>query len=44
MTSSDEIIIVTNLEWANRFAHVAAKESCANNAKISVEPGMPNGG
>jgi leucyl aminopeptidase (aminopeptidase T) len=42
MTSSDEIIIVTNLEWANRFAHVAAvKESCANNAKIaSVEPGM----
>jgi leucyl aminopeptidase (aminopeptidase T) len=42
MTSSDEIIIVTNLEWANRFAHVpAVKESCANNAKIaSVEPGM----
>ena len=42
MTHSDEIIIVTNLEWANRFAHVAAvKESCANNAKIaSVEPGM----
>src|SRR5215207_708333 len=42
MTNSDEIIIVTNLEWANRFAHVpAVKESCANNAKIcSVEPGM----
>ena len=42
MTNSDEIIIVTNLEWANRFAHVSAvKESCANNAKIaSVEPGM----
>src|SRR5947199_1243066 len=42
MVSSDEIIIITNLEWANRFAHVsAAKESCANNAKIaSVEPGM----
>ena len=42
MTNSDEIIIVTNLEWENRFAHVAAvKESCANNAKIaSVEPGM----
>lgn len=42
MTSSDEIIIVTNLEWANRFAHVpAVKESCANDAKIaSVEPGM----
>ncbi len=42
MVSSDEIIIVTNLEWANRFAHVpSVKESCANNAKIcSVEPGM----
>ena len=42
MVSSDEIIIVTNLEWANRFAHVSAvKESCANNAKIaSVEEGM----
>jgi len=42
MVSSDEIIIITNLEWANRFAHVSAvKESCANNAKIaSVEPGM----
>jgi leucyl aminopeptidase (aminopeptidase T) len=42
MVSSDEIIIITNLEWANRFAHVpAVKESCGNNAKIaSVEPGM----
>ena len=42
MVNSDEIIIVTNLEWANRFAHVSAvKESCANNAKIaSVEEGM----
>ena len=42
MTSSDEIIIITNLEWANRFAHISAvKESVANNAKIaSVEPGM----
>ncbi len=42
MVGSDEIIIVTNLEWANRFAHVAAvKESCAANAKIaSVEEGM----
>lgn len=42
MVNSDEIIIITNLEWANRFAHVAAvKEACANNAKIaSVEPGM----
>jgi len=42
MTHSDEIIIVTNLEWANRFAHVpAVKQSCENNAKVcSVEPGM----
>src|ERR687892_466078 len=42
MTSSDEIIIVTNLERANRFAHVPAlKQSCESNAKIcSVEPGM----
>lgn len=42
MVNSDEIIIITNLEWANRFAHVSAvRESCANNAKIaSVEPGM----
>src|SRR3954451_14332349 len=46
MVSSDEIIIITNLEWANRFAHVSAvKESCANNAKIaSVEPGMGSWG
>jgi len=42
MVNSDTILIVTNLEWANRFAHVnAVKESCANNAKIaSVEEGM----
>jgi leucyl aminopeptidase (aminopeptidase T) len=42
MVNSDEIIIVTNLEWANRFAHVSAvKESCARNAKIaSIEEGM----
>lgn len=42
MVESDEVIIVTNLEWANRFAHVSAvKETCANNAKIaSVEEGM----
>lgn len=42
MTSSDEVIIITNLEWANRFAHVSAvKETCANNGKIaSVEEGM----
>lgn len=46
MVNSDEIIIITDLEWANRFAHVAAvKESCANNAKIaSVEPGMGSWG
>src|SRR3954452_6100811 len=42
MTSSDEIIIITNLEWANRFAHVSAvRETCEANGKIaSVEPGM----
>ncbi len=42
MVASDEIIIITNLEWANRFAHVAAvRESCDNNAKIaSVEEGI----
>ena len=42
MLAADEIIIMTNLEWANRFAHVSAvRESCANNVKIaSVESGM----
>jgi leucyl aminopeptidase (aminopeptidase T) len=42
MVGSDEVIIVTNLEWANRFAHVSAvKETCAANGKIaSVEEGM----
>ena len=42
MISSDEVIIVTNLEWANRFAHVdAVKQTCAANGKIaSVEEGM----
>jgi leucyl aminopeptidase (aminopeptidase T) len=42
MVASDEIIIITNLEWANRFAHVSAvRESCNNNAKIaSVEEGI----
>ncbi len=42
MLDSDEIIIITNLEWANRFAHVSAvKEACANMVKIaSVEEGM----
>src|SRR5438034_7970274 len=42
MVASDEVIIITNLEWANRFAHVSAvKETCAANGKIaSIEPGM----
>src|SRR4249919_3369235 len=42
MVASDEVIIVTNLEWANRFAHVdAVKETCGANGKIaSVEEGM----
>ena len=46
MTASDEVIIITNLEWANRFAHVSAvKETCAANGKIaSVEPGMGSWG
>ncbi len=47
MVSSDEVIIVANLEWANRFAHVdAVKETCFGaNAKIaSVEPGMGSWG
>src|ERR671924_1966531 len=46
MVSSDEVIILTNLEWANRFAHVGAvKETCAANGKIaSVEPGMGSWG
>src|SRR5256885_6564180 len=42
MVSSDEVIIITNLEWANRFAHVTAvRETCEANGKIaSIEPGM----
>ncbi|MGI8476797.1 MAG: aminopeptidase [Thermomicrobiales bacterium] len=42
MVASDEIIIIANLEWANRFAHVSAvRESCDANAKIaSVEEGI----
>ncbi len=42
MVASDEVIIITNLEWANRFAHVSAvKETVAANAKIgSIEGGM----
>ncbi|GAB4247068.1 MAG: hypothetical protein Kow00129_07530 [Thermoleophilia bacterium] len=42
MKASDVIIITTNLEWANRFAHVnPVAESVALGAKIgSVEEGM----
>src|ERR671925_1164941 len=42
MVGSDEVIIIANLEWANRFAHVSAvKETCGANGKIaSIEPGM----
>jgi aminopeptidase len=42
MLHSDEIIITTNLEWANRFAHVnPVKDSVAKGAKIaSIEEGM----
>lgn len=42
MVTSDEVIIMTNLEWANRFAHITAvKETVAANVKIgSVEGGM----
>jgi len=42
MVGSDEVIIITNLEWANRFAHVSAvRETCEANGKIaSIEPGM----
>jgi leucyl aminopeptidase (aminopeptidase T) len=42
MVGSDEVIILTNLEWANRFAHVnAVRETCEANGKIaSIEPGM----
>ena len=42
MVGSDEVIIIAELEWANRFAHVnAVRETCEANGKIaSVEPGM----
>jgi leucyl aminopeptidase (aminopeptidase T) len=42
MVSSDSIIIVTNLEWANRFAHVSAvREAVDRNARIgSIEEGF----
>jgi aminopeptidase len=46
MVGADEVIILTNLEWANRFAHVnAVRETCEANGKIaSVEPGMGSWG
>jgi aminopeptidase len=46
MVGSDEVIIITNLEWANRFAHVnAVRETCEANGKIaSIEPGMGDWG
>ena len=46
MVGSDEVIIVANLEWANRFAHVnAVRETCEANGKIaSIEPGMGDWG
>ncbi len=42
IVNSDDIIIMTNLEWANRFAHVSAvKQACANHSRIgSVEEGF----
>ncbi len=42
MVGSDEVMIIANLEWANRFAHVdAVRETCEANGKIaSIEPGM----
>lgn len=42
MRSSDVIIITTNLEWANRFAHVSpVKDAVSNNARVvSIEEGM----
>jgi aminopeptidase len=42
MLHSDEIIITTNLEWANRFAHVnPVKESVERGVKIaSIEEGL----
>ena len=46
MVGSDEVIIITNLEWANRFAHVSAvRETCEANGKIaSIEAGMGDWG
>src|ERR671924_418227 len=37
MVGSDEVIIIANLEWANRFAHVnAVRETCEANGKIAA--------
>src|SRR5436190_4186739 len=46
MVGSDEVIIIANLEWANRFAHVnAVRETCEANGKIAaIEPGMGDWG
>src|ERR671935_1660708 len=46
MVGSDEVIIIAQLEWANRFAHVnAVRETCEANGKIaSIEPGMGDWG
>ncbi len=42
MVNSTEILIITNLEWANRFAHVnPVRAAVDKGAKIaSIEPGM----
>src|SRR5207245_3239881 len=42
LVGSDEVIIIANLEWANRFAHVnAVRETCEANGKIApIEPGV----
>src|ERR671937_1358103 len=42
MVGWDEVIMIANLEWANRFTHVnAVRETCEANGKIaSIEPGM----
>src|ERR671936_1075934 len=46
MVGSDQVIILANIEWANRFAHVnAVRETCEANGKIaSIEPGMGSWG
>ncbi len=42
MVGADEVIIIANLEWANRFAHInAVRETCEANGKIaSILAGM----